>query len=81
MSDPAKYRPKDELKQHKETDPLKILEERLLKEGGVSTEQLKAIETEAKEEVADSLEFAENSPWPEASVAWDYVEIAEGGEA
>lgn len=68
MSDPAKYRPKDEAKQVRETrDPIDHIK-KLGLDGGVFTEEdLKAIDKEVKDIVADAAQFAQNSPEPDVS--------------
>ena len=65
MSDPAKYRSKEEVDKQKERDPLKALEQRLRREYEATDEELDAIESEVKAEVADAVEYAGKSPWPE----------------
>ena len=75
MSDPAKYRTKDELAEWKQKDPIKVLAGRLQAEGGVTDEELAAIDREARAEVQDALDFADASPYPDISVATDYVYV------
>ncbi len=68
MSDPAKYRPKDEPKQVRETrDPIEHVRHLLLDNGLSDDEALRAIDREVKEIVADSAEFAQTSPEPDPS--------------
>ena len=67
MSDPAKYRTKDELAQYKKVDPIEILKVNILKEKYMNQTQLDTMEEEIEKEVADSTEFAENSPFPDVS--------------
>lgn len=67
MSDPAKYRTKDELAQYKKVDPIEILKVTILKEKYMNQTQLDTMEEEIEKEVADSTEFAENSPFPDVS--------------
>lgn len=67
MSDPAKYRTKDELAQYKKVDPIEILKVTILKEKYMNETQLDTMEEEIEKEVADSTEFAENSPFPDVS--------------
>ena len=66
MSDPGKYRTKDEIEHVKENrDPL-LLCEALLAEKGVEAEKdLKNLEKDVKEIVADAVSFAQTSPEPE----------------
>lgn len=67
MSDPAKYRTKDEEKEYKDKDPVKRLERRLLEEGIASEDEIKAIKDAIKEEINEAVQFAEESDFPDAS--------------
>ena len=68
MSDPAKYRPKDEPKQVRETkDPINHIKKLGLDSGMFTEDDLKIIDKEVKEIVADAAEFAQSSPEPDAS--------------
>ncbi len=68
MSDPAKYRPKDEPKQVRDSrDPIENLKVLGLEKGVFSEDDLKVIEREVKEIVADAAEFAQVSPFPDNS--------------
>lgn len=63
MSDPAKYRTKEEVDQMKENrDPIANLRVRMLEEAGVSEDELKVVEKEIKEIVNDAADFATSSP-------------------
>ncbi len=76
MSDPAKYRTKEELEEYKLQDPIEQVKQTILKKKWAKEEDLKEIDTEIKGVVADAVQFAEDSPWPEASEAYtdNYVE-------
>jgi pyruvate dehydrogenase E1 component alpha subunit len=68
MSDPAKYRPKDEPKQVRETrDPIEHIRILGLEKGIFTEDDLKIIDKEVKEIVADAAEFAQTSREPDAS--------------
>jgi pyruvate dehydrogenase E1 component alpha subunit len=68
MSDPAKYRTKDEVqKMRSEHDPIEQVKARLLDKGWASEDDLKAIDKEVREVVADSADFAQSDPEPDAS--------------
>ncbi len=68
MSDPAKYRPKDEPKQVRETrDPIEHVKHLGLEHGLFSEDDLKVIDKEVKEIVADAAEYAQTSPEPDVS--------------
>ena len=68
MSDPAKYRSRDEvIKTRSERDPIDMAKARLLDEKWVTEDELKAIDKEIKAIVVDSAEFAQTSPEPDPS--------------
>ncbi len=74
MSDPAKYRTKeevDEMKGHR--DPIANLRVKMLEEAGVKEDDLKIIEKEIKDIVTDAADFATNSPELDASELWTDV--------
>ena len=65
MSDPAKYRTREEVDEVKKTrDPIDHLREKMEK-AGISADELKAIDAEAKKIVTDAAEFARTSPEPD----------------
>ncbi len=65
MSDPAKYRTKEEVQKVKtEQDPIEQLKERLLSEKIATEEELKQIDKEIKARVAKAASFAQESPEP-----------------
>jgi pyruvate dehydrogenase E1 component alpha subunit len=65
MSDPQKYRTKEELEEYKQKDPIEHVLSVLKKTHKVSDEQIEAINERVKKTVEDSVTFSENSPWPE----------------
>src|SRR6478609_1786224 len=67
MSDPAKYRTKDELEEYKAKDPIEQVREVILKEKYADDAWITSIEEKVKEIVDESVKFAEESPWPDAS--------------
>ena len=80
MSDPAKYRTRDEVDEVRKTrDPIDHLQELLAKKGWADEASLKAIDAEVKKIVADAAEFARTSPEPEPSELYTdvYLEAAE----
>ena len=71
MSDPAKYRSKDEVqKMRSDHDPIEQVKARLSEKGWASDDELKAIDKEVREIVNDAAEFAQNDPEPDASELW-----------
>ena len=73
MSDPAKYRTKQEVDEWKKRDPIFLLEQRIFDLGMATEEQLKTIDDEAKAEVAEAVAFADESPAPDPSELYDHV--------
>ncbi|MBI1199089.1 MAG: pyruvate dehydrogenase (acetyl-transferring) E1 component subunit alpha [Phenylobacterium sp.] len=68
MSDPAKYRTREEVDEVRKTrDPIEHVEQMLEKNGWADEAALKAIDAEVKRIVADAAEFARTSPEPEPS--------------
>ncbi|HAB90367.1 MAG TPA: pyruvate dehydrogenase (acetyl-transferring) E1 component subunit alpha [Bacteroidetes bacterium] len=65
MSDPQKYRTREELSSFRDQDPIQTVKGYLLETFKVKEDVIKAIDQAVKEEVADCIEFAENSPWPD----------------
>lgn len=66
MSDPAKYRSKEEVEQVKEkSDPIEKLKAKLLKENITTEENLKKLDKDIRDHVAEAVEFAKNSPEPD----------------
>jgi pyruvate dehydrogenase E1 component alpha subunit len=64
MSDPQKYRTKDELEQYKERDPIEHVMNVLKNQYNVTDEEFEVIIDRVKNEVDESVTFAEESPWP-----------------
>lgn len=76
MSDPAKYRTKEEVDDMKgNRDPIANLRVRLLQDEGVPEDALKAIEKEIKEIVTEAADFATQSPELDESELWTDVLI------
>ncbi len=74
MSDPAKYRSKEEVEDYKEHhDPIEGLKTRLIKEKIATEEKLKDIDKEIKAIVAEAADFAQKSPQPPESELWTDV--------
>ena len=72
------YRSKDEVEQHKHRDPILILRKRLAEMCGLTDDDVKKMDDEAVERVAQAVKFAEESPVPESSELFTDV-VAEHG--
>ncbi|MEQ9423988.1 MAG: pyruvate dehydrogenase (acetyl-transferring) E1 component subunit alpha [Cyclobacteriaceae bacterium] len=73
MSDPAKYRTRDEVDEYRKKDPIEQVKSKILKEKISTEKELKAIEDKIKKSVEDAVKFAEDSPWPDPSDAFNDV--------
>lgn len=75
MSDPAKYRTKEELNTMKtDHDPINRIKD-ALQEAGLDEAELKAIDKEIKAIIAEAATFAQESPEPDESELWTDVLI------
>ena len=76
MSDPAKYRTKEELAEYKKLDPIEQVKDILVKKK-VSENDFNKIGDKVKNIVADSVKYAEESDFPKAEDAFEYVYVQE----
>lgn len=76
MSDPQKYRTKEEVEEYKRRDPIEYVKATILDNKIATEEDLAALEVKIKAIVAESVQFAEESPWPETQEAYtdNYVQ-------
>lgn len=83
MSDPAKYRTKEEVEEWMKRDPIRILAERIYELGIANEAQLKAIDDQAKQDVNAAVKFADESPLPDPATLYDdvYTEAPQAGES
>jgi pyruvate dehydrogenase E1 component alpha subunit len=65
MSDPGNYRTRAEIEKYQERDPIKLFSATLLEEKVVEEKALEEIDRKVREEVEDSLRFADESPLPD----------------
>jgi len=67
VSDPQKYRSKDEVEDYKNQDPITKVHSTILENKFATVEELKAIDDKIAVIVEASVKFAEESPWPDDS--------------
>ncbi|MEM6488432.1 MAG: pyruvate dehydrogenase (acetyl-transferring) E1 component subunit alpha [Pseudomonadota bacterium] len=71
MSDPAKYRTRDEVSQMRETrDPIEQLKKLMIEQGVADEDALKDIDKAVKARVNESATFAQESPEPALDELW-----------
>jgi pyruvate dehydrogenase E1 component alpha subunit len=64
ISDPQKYRTKEEVEEYKQRDPLQMVHKTILDNKFASSDEISAIDKRIEVIVAESVKFAEESPWP-----------------
>ncbi len=77
MSDPQKYRSKDEVEEYKEKDPIDHVLKVLKTDFAITEEAIEAINDRVKLEVEEAVQFAEDSPWPDEDELFKDVYIQE----
>ncbi|SDK75142.1 pyruvate dehydrogenase E1 component alpha subunit [Catalinimonas alkaloidigena] len=77
MSDPAKYRTKEELAEYRERDPIEKVRKTILDNKFATEDELKAIEEKIKQQVNESVQFAEESPYPDPEEVYKDVYMQE----
>jgi pyruvate dehydrogenase E1 component alpha subunit len=67
MSDPAKYRTKEEVEEYKKKDPIEVVKASILKQKYAAETWFDEVEAKIDAIVAEAVEFSENSPYPDGS--------------
>ena len=76
MSDPAKYRSKEEVqKMREEHDPIEQVRARLLRNKLATEDLLKELDAKVRAIVAEAAEFATNDPEPDVSELWTDITL------
>src|SRR5690606_8864059 len=76
MSDPAKYRTKEEVEEYREKDPINVVLKTITDNRWATEDEIEQINEKVKMEVQEAVDFAEESPWPDESEVYKdiYVE-------
>ena len=77
MSDPQKYRTKEEMESKKNEDPIIRTKMYILEHELATQPDLDQIDEEVKAEVLAAVEFAENSPLPDVSTMYEDIYVQE----
>lgn len=77
MGDPERYRKADEIRKWEENDPIGIYRKYLVEHQIASEDELNAQDQSAEKEIADAVEFAENSPEPAAEELFKHIYVEE----
>jgi pyruvate dehydrogenase E1 component alpha subunit len=75
MSDPQKYRTKEEVESYKAKDPIEIVKQAIEANKYADEKWFEEIEAKIKGQVDEAVQFAEESPWPEASELYTDVYV------
>ncbi len=75
MSDPQKYRTKEEVEEYKHRDPVDHVRAVILENNLAAEADLEAIEAKIKQIVLDSVQFAEGSAFPDPKEAYTDVYV------
>lgn len=73
MSDPQKYRTKEEVEEYKKQDPIVQVLDVIKKKKYLTAKQIEEIEVEVKQVVEESIKFADESPLPDPSELYEDV--------
>ena len=71
--DPAKYRVKEEVEAWKKKDPVAMFEKQLLEKKVLTDAKKTQIAAEITQEINEAVDFAEQSPYPDASELADHI--------
>ncbi|WP_438816451.1 pyruvate dehydrogenase (acetyl-transferring) E1 component subunit alpha [Taklimakanibacter lacteus] len=76
MSDPAKYRAKEEVqKMREESDPIEQVKKRLVETRAATEDELKKIDAEIRAIVMEAAEFAQSDPEPDPAELWTDIYV------
>jgi pyruvate dehydrogenase E1 component alpha subunit len=71
MSDPGKYRSKEEIEKHQAADPILLYKARLIEQKATTEKDLEKMDEEIKAEVQAAYDFAEAAPEPELETLYE----------
>ena len=75
MSDPAKYRTKEEVEGYKAKDPVEVVLNTIRKKKFATDEEIELINNRVRDVVDDSVKFSEDSPYPDPSELYTDVYV------
>ncbi|MCU0421723.1 MAG: pyruvate dehydrogenase (acetyl-transferring) E1 component subunit alpha [Bacteroidia bacterium] len=75
MSDPAKYRTKEEVEEYKKKDPIERVKATMIEKKYATEAWFEEIEAKIEEIVNDAVTFSEESPWPEPEALWEDIYV------
>jgi pyruvate dehydrogenase E1 component alpha subunit len=75
MSDPQKYRTKEEVENYKEKDPVEVALQMIISNNWATEAEIELIQDRVEKEVSESVQFAEASAWPDDDEVYKDVYI------
>ena len=75
MSDPGKYRTKEEVEEMMQHDPILRFGKVLVAQHKVAEADLEALDKDVQAQVAEAVRFAEQSPWPAPETLYEHVYV------
>ncbi len=75
ISDPQKYRTKEEVEEYKEKDPISLVLDEIKTNAFATDEEIAAIDSRIAAVVEETVKFAEESPWPDDDEVYKDVYI------
>ena len=75
ISDPQKYRTKEEVEEYKQKDPIELVLKTIREKRFATDEEIKAINQRVDDQVEESVKFAEESPWPDDSEVYKDIYV------
>jgi len=75
ISDPQKYRTKEEVEEYKQKDPIELVLKTIRQKGFATDDEINAINDRVNKEVEESVKFAEESPWPDESEVYKDIYV------
>jgi pyruvate dehydrogenase E1 component alpha subunit len=74
-ADPEVYRTKEEVQEWRQKDPVTVFRDRLLAEKVISEEEVEELRNRLEEQIAEVVEFADNSPEPPLEALYDNLYV------
>lgn len=71
VSDPAKYRTKEEVEAYRGIDPVEVTEKKIITQGIASEAEIDTLKSKIDAEIEDAIKFAEESDYPLGSELYD----------
>jgi pyruvate dehydrogenase E1 component alpha subunit len=71
MSDPQKYRSKEELEEYQKTDPIERMKSYLLDNKIAKKKEIEEIDNRIEDEVLEAIEFADETPFPDDDALYE----------